>query len=267
MNDQPLRFATFLAPGIYPVYEFIAQYVGQRLGRPAQLAVGRSYDEFEDGRTDLGFICGLPYVMLARREPPPVEPLAAPVLQGERYGGKPVYYSDIIVRRSSPFKSFEDLRGARWAYNEEDSQSGYGITRDRLLQMGETSGYFGQAVPSGFHQESIQMVCSAQVDASAIDSQVLAVAFRDDPGLVLQLRVIDTLGPSTIQPVVAASRLSAKLKAEIRSALLGMADDPSARERLAEAFIDRFVPVTDADYEGIRKQLAAAEEAGFFELK
>ena len=32
--------------------------------------------------------CGLPYVKLARQPSPPVELLAAPVLQGERYQGR-----------------------------------------------------------------------------------------------------------------------------------------------------------------------------------
>src|SRR6476661_7840072 len=116
MTAQPIKFASFLAPNVFPVYEFIAEYLGRQLGRPTELAVGTSYAGFAEGKADVGFICGLPYVLLARQDPPPVEPLAAPVLQGERYGGRPIYYSDVIVRRGSPFKSFADLRGARWAY-------------------------------------------------------------------------------------------------------------------------------------------------------
>ncbi|HEX3202938.1 MAG TPA: hypothetical protein VHW42_13520 [Actinomycetes bacterium] len=50
-------------------------------------------------------ICGLPYVWLADRHPPPVEPLAAPVLAGERYGGRPVSYSDVIVHHDSRIRS------------------------------------------------------------------------------------------------------------------------------------------------------------------
>ena len=77
------------------------------------------------------------------------------------------------------------------------------------------------------------MVCSGEVDASAIDSQVLAVAMRDDPSLSKRLRVIDSLGPSTIQPVVAATRLPDSLKADIREVLLTMSRDSAVRTRLA----------------------------------
>src|SRR5207249_7959144 len=122
----------------------------------------------------------------------------------------------------------------------------------QLVKMGETGGYFGKVVAAGWHQESIRLVCAGDVDASAIDSQVLAVALRDDPALASRLRVIDAWGPSTIQPVVAARRLPDSLKADLRAVLLSMADDPSTRERLAEGLFARFSPITDADYDDIR---------------
>ncbi len=267
MSNRPLRFATFLAPSIFPAYRFIADYVGQQLGRDTELAVGESFAEFADGTADVGFICGLPYVQLRRQNPPPVELLAAPVLQGERYGGRPIYYSDVIVRAEQPFYSFADLRGHSWSYNDLDSQSGYGITRHRLVQMGQTRGYFSKVVSAGFHQESISMVCSGEVDASAIDSQVLAVAMRDDPGLSARLRVIDSLGPSTIQPVVATTRLPDSLKADIREVLLAMSSDPVVNAHLAEGLFAGFAPVTDASYDDIRAMIDAAEAVGFLTIK
>jgi phosphonate transport system substrate-binding protein len=55
---------------------------------------------------------------------------------------------------------------------------------------------------------------------SAIDAHVLAVAFQDNPDLKTDLRIIETVGPSTIQPVAAASRLSPGLKSELRYLLV-----------------------------------------------
>jgi hypothetical protein len=46
-----------------------------------------------------------------------------------------------------------------------------------------------------------------------------------------------------------------------------MGDDPEARARLARGFIERFVPVTDEDYNDVRAMLVAAEEASFLSLK
>lgn len=266
MFNQPLRFITFLGSNMYPVYQFITTYLGQRLNCRTRLSVGTSFNQFEAGQAEVGFICGLPYVQLTRHSQPVVELLAAPLLQGERYQGRPVYFSDIIVRRDSPFLTFADLRGCRWAYNETGSHSGYNVVRYRLLQLGQTRGYFGRVVETGAHQHSIQMVYDGKVDAAAIDSQILAVELRNRPALAAQLRVIETLGPSPGLPVVASCRLPAQLRASLRAALLAMGGDPAARKWLARGFIEGFAPVTDADYEPIRAMLAAAEVANFMTI-
>jgi phosphonate transport system substrate-binding protein len=263
----PLRFVTFLAPSLFPVYQFIADYVGAQLDCPTTLRVGARFSEFAAGEADVGFICGLPYVQLTRETPPPVELLAAPVLQGPRYGGRPIYYSDVIVRRDSPLHTFADLRGCRWSYNDPDSHSGYNITRYRLVQLGETGGYFGKVVEAGWHQRSIELVRAGLVDASAIDSHVLAVAMRDDPALADAVRVIDVLGPATIQPVVVARQVPDGRKAAIQAALLALGADSAARARLAEGLIDHFVAVTDATYDDIRAMVAACESADFLTLR
>ncbi len=268
MGEGPLRFVTFLAPNMFPVYRFIAEYVGRHLGRATTLTVGgTSFDVFAAGEADVGFICGLPYVDLMRALPPPVALLAAPVLAGARYEGRPIYYSDVIVRADSPFQSFADLRGRRWAYNDRDSHSGYNITRYRLVQMGETQGFFGAVIEAGWHQRAIEMVVTGEIDAAAIDSQVLAVELRDQPELAAQLRVIDVLGPATIQPVVAARQVPEGLRGAIQAVLLGIVDDAAARAVLARGFVERFVAVRDADYDDIRGMVAAAVAADFLTLR
>jgi phosphonate transport system substrate-binding protein len=262
----PLRFATFLAPNMWPVYRYLADRIGHRLERPVELVVGHSFDQFERGEADLGVICGLPYVWLADRRPPPVEPLAAPVLSGTRYGGRPVYYSDVIVRRDSPITCLEDLAGRSWAYNEPASHSGHTVTLYSLVAMGARPGFLGPVLQAGFHQRAIRLVHTGRVDAAAIDSQVLAIELRDHPRLAGGLRVVGAFGPSTIQPVVAASRLPAELKDQVRELLAGLGEDPAARPVLDHGLIDRFTPVGDAAYDDIRAMLAAIEAAGWTSL-
>ena len=95
---------------------------------------------------------------------------------------------------------------------------------------------------------------------------MLAIELRDHPDLAEELRVIEALGPSTIQPVVAARHLSSDLKAALRDTLLRMGDDPASRTVLGRGFVERFVRVTDKDYDDIRGMLVAAERAGFLTL-
>ena len=265
LRGAPLRFATYLAPNMLPLYRFLADRIGDRLGRPVELMVGASFDQFERGEADLGVICGLPYVWLAARRPSPVEPLAAPVLAGDRYVGRPVYYSDVIVRRDSPITLLEELRGCSWAYNEPASHSGHAVTLYSLVRMGARPGFFGRVFETGFHQHAIRLVHGGAVDAAAIDSQVLAVELRDHPDLA-SLRVIGSFGPSTIQPVVAASRLPGRLKEQVGDLLVTLGDDPTARTALAHGLVDRFTQVDDAAYDDIRAMLAAIEAAGWTSL-
>jgi phosphonate transport system substrate-binding protein len=265
-RGAPLRFATFLAPNMLPVYRFLADRIGGRLGRPVELVVGRSFDQFERGEVDLGVLCGLPSVWLADRRPPPVEPLAAPVLAGDRYGGRPVYYSDVIVRHDSPITCLEELVGRSWAYNEPASHSGHTVTLYSLVRMGARPGFLVRVVEAGFHQRAIRLVAAGGVDAAAIDSQVLAIELRDHPQLADRLRVVDTFGPSTIQPVVAASRLPDWLKDQAQELLVELGDDPTARPVLDYGVIDHFAPVDDAAYDDIRAMLTVIQAAGWTSL-
>jgi phosphate/phosphite/phosphonate ABC transporter binding protein len=262
-SKSPLRFATFLAPNMLPVYRCLAERISDRLGQPVELVVGTSFDQFERGEADLGVICGLPYVWLADRHPSPVEPLAAPVLHGARYGGRPIYYSDVIVRHDSPISRVEELEGRSWAYNEPASHSGHTVTLYSLVAMGAQPGFLGRVVEAGFHQRAIRLVAAGAVDAAAIDSQVLAIELRDHPRLADGLRLIGSFGPSTIQPVVASSGLPSRLKDQVRKLLVGLTDEPLARPVLDYGLIDHFTAIDDAAYDDIRAMLATIEAAGW----
>ncbi len=137
------------------------------------------------------------------------------MLSDPRFNGQALYSSEVVVRRESRFRSLADLAGSRWAVNEPSSWSGYWVV---LQRVGDWS-YFGEVVETGFHQLSLRRVVSGEVDAAAIDCQVLAVALRDEPGLFERLRTIETLGPAPSQPVVVRSGLDASAKAALRSRL------------------------------------------------
>ena len=262
-----LRFGTFLAPNIMPVYEAVTEEVGRRLGIKTELVVETDYEACAQDQNEVCFVCSLPYVEFERQGISPAVPIAAPVLEGDRYGGKPIYFSDVIVHGDSPFRSFLDLRGHSWAYNEPLSHSGYGITRYHLLEIGETHGFFSEVIEAGFHEESIRMVAAGEVDASAIDSQVLAVALRDDPSLAHSLRIIDALGPSTIQPVAVSKRVPLELRRRILSVLVSLHEDRDVRERLSLGLVKRFVPVGPSDYDDIRMMRDACEAARFMQVR
>jgi phosphonate transport system substrate-binding protein len=249
---QSLRFANFLSPALFPTYERIVGVIARATGISASLETGENLEDLTEGRFAGAFICGLQYVHLARASQKTVELSAAPLLLGERYQ-QPWYFSDIVVRWESPFTSFADLAGCTWAYNEVSSHSGYNLIYSGLLQRNLTPAYFGNWRASGAHVRSLELVVRGEVDATAIDSHVLAALLRDDPQLAEQVRLIGSFGPSAVPPVVVSRSLDVTLRRTIREALLTMAHDPVDAEYLRQGFIERFVPVQDAWYDDIRE--------------
>jgi phosphonate transport system substrate-binding protein len=245
-----------------PVYRDVMNYVGRRLGEPVELIVGSSFAQLGADEIDVAFLCGLPYIQLMRQPNPPIELLAAPILRGDRYAGRPIYFSDVVVHHNRPFRAFADLHGCSWAYNDPDSHSGYNLTRFELVERGAPRGFFSRVIRAGFHQKALRLVANGIVDAAAIDSQVLEVERRNHPELLTQLRVIDSFGPSTIQPVVAARRLQTELKDDLRAMLYEIGNDDELRDRLASGCVERFEAITDAEYDDIRRMLARVELAG-----
>ncbi|MGH2655835.1 MAG: PhnD/SsuA/transferrin family substrate-binding protein [Actinomycetota bacterium] len=268
-SPDRLRFGSYLVSNAttLALYELVTEEVGRRLDLPTELVVETSYESCERDQNEVCFVCSLPYVTFERRGLDLAVPVAAPVLQGQRYEGRSIYFSDVIVHLDSPFRTFLDLRGRSWAYNEPLSWSGYGITRYHLVTLGETNGFFGEVVEAGFHREAIRMVARGEVDGSAIDSQVLSIELRDHPDVAEQVRVVEALGPSTIQPVAVSRRVPEDLREAIGEVLVAMAEDSAVRERLNLALVERFVPVDAESYDDIRKMVDACEAAGFLELR
>src|SRR5262249_40791316 len=87
-----LRFATYLAPRMMPVYQVVADAVGSALGCRTVLVAEPSHENWAKDEYDVSFVCGLPYVDFERRGSAPAIPVAAPVLAGDRYGGAAPFF-------------------------------------------------------------------------------------------------------------------------------------------------------------------------------
>lgn len=196
---------TYLCPGIpRAFFEAVVEYARRALERRASLSMetrvsglmGGGDDPFSEGEADVGFVCAPSLFWLREMEDPPVELIqAAPVFGDGRAPGRSVYFSEVVVRRESPVKSFLDLRSSSWAYNDPCSLSGYYNLLKKLAEMGDDEGFFGRVCCSGSHLESMGMICRGEADAAAIDSNVLRIKLKSSPPLGEQLQVIESWGP------------------------------------------------------------------------
>ncbi len=262
----PLRLTSCMAQNMDFIGRSLADYLRSKSGtaveflNPPDWAVREQL--FDTGQVQLGWMCGAVYVEKTAQLDTPVVLLAAPVMIGARYQNRPIYFSDVVVHRESPFQTFADLHGASWAYNEPRSYSGYKLTCYTLAARGKTAEFFGHTIQTGSHQRSLQMVLNRQADASAIDSTVLETELRHHPALADQIRVIDTFGPNPMPPWVIRREVPAGVRDVLRQLLCQMHEDEAGREVLRRGGIGRFAPVQDVDYDPIRQVLWAVTGVG-----
>jgi len=184
---------------------------------------------------------------------PPAELLGvAPVFVDERAGGQPVYFCDVIVRRGSSTRTFRDLKGGTWAYNDPCSLSGFGGLAGRLSAPETARSYFERTIRSGSHPASVRLVADGLADAASIDSNVLRILLDRSPVLQGEVRILESWGPYPIQPVVVRTGLDPALKIALRESLLRTEADPRTRLELEEFGLKRFVAVGEEDYDAGR---------------
>src|SRR5712692_3150830 len=116
-----LTVASYLAESARPTYEGIAGYLRRHLGESAEFLSGIAWEDrlrmLDAGQVHVAFMCGFPYSQRFDRSERPIELLCAPVMAAPRYQGRPVYFTDVVVRRDSAVRSFAELRGRSYAYN------------------------------------------------------------------------------------------------------------------------------------------------------
>lgn len=202
-----------------------------------------------DERASLAALCGLVYVQW----PQPLQLLGAPVPRGEKYGGRPIYFSEVVVAADSGLASFDDLAGRRLAINEPGSHSGCAIVGYELARRRLSTDFLGSVVQSGGHRASLALIAEGKVDWAAIDSTVFDYWSQREPELFAGLRCLTRLGPSPHPPLVAQGLAPERL-ASLRRQLLSLPSD-----FLTEFGYQGLAEVSDADYDRLREmaQMAA----------
>jgi phosphonate transport system substrate-binding protein len=257
-----IRCASFLGDNGRDFYRQVVAYLGTASKLETEFVV-ESTSGFAAliaaRQIDAAFVCGLAFVREAAAGT--VVPLAAPVMTAERYNDRPVYFSDVVVRCDSRLRTWADLHGARFVYNDPASYSGYVAVLHSLYLQGESLGFFGSAEATGSHAASLDWIECGRADAAAIDSVVLEMELAQHPERAHIFRCVASLGPAPMPPVVMASWVAPAERERLAQGLTAMHATPSGQAILRQAGVRRYERVTDRDYDPMRAVLQALPAA------
>ncbi len=200
-------------------------------------------------RPDMGcvFMCGWP---LSRADPQP-HPIAAPIPLGRRYQKRPIYFTDLIVRRDRGYRTLEDTFGGRIGWTVDSSHSGFNATRHHLLSFRTADRpclYAASIGPAVTPARSLEWVVAGTVDVGPMDSYALDLIRLHEPERVSEIEIIDTTAPAPIPPLVASHGLDPTVRASLRRSFLAAGDEPAMTTVMADLNLSGFAPVEIEEY-------------------
>jgi ABC-type phosphate/phosphonate transport system substrate-binding protein len=209
-------------------------------------------------RGDLGaaFMCGFPFAF-AR---PQQVALAAPVPSPARYGARPRYCTDFVVRADSDFAGLSDTAGRRIGWTAGHSQSGYNAVRHHLA--GNDVRYAAWIGPLVTPRRIIDAVLKGEIDVGPLDSYVHDLIKRHDPDTAAKLGTIESTAMTPIPLLVASPDIGTDKIARLRSALLSCHAEPALAETRETLMLARFAVVDPVDYRVLLAQSEKADAAG-----
>lgn len=247
-------------------WRVVLEWVGMRAGVPLEVIDYPAPQRLPTlwNRSDIGcvFMCGYPF---ATRVPQPTL-LAAAVPSPVEFGGRPAYWTDLVVAASAPITDLGDALGRRVAWTTEDSQSGWHAPRLLFAAYANDHGVplFKEAVGPLVTPRNVALaVAEGRADVGPLDSYAHALLRRHEPALAAKLRVIARTPATPIPPLIGAPGMNPTQARRVRDALLavGAADEiASARESL---LLSGFASIAPDAYDALVVDARRADALGY----
>lgn len=234
-------------------YLLIKKYIEKNSKYHVKIKFARTYAEvilkIRDHKADIAYVCSSTYIKL--KEENQAKLLAIPIS-----GGSDQYYSYVIARKNTPYKTLLDFRDKIFSFTDPDSTSGAIAPSYEIRKRGyDPRSFFRKLVYTYDHGESIEAVLDGFVDGASVDSLVLEQYERKHPEEVKKIRVVEKFGPFTISPIVARSNLDPKDFKALQTLFLGMQSSELGREILHRLRLDGFSKPEEQDYKKIYTML------------
>ncbi len=178
----------------------------------------------------------------------------------------PYYRSFLVVREEESLASLSDFRGRRVAFNSTDSQSGYNSLRALVAPLAENGEFFGVALESGGHRQSLELVRQRQADIAAIDCVTLELLRRYQPQELEGLSIIGETATAPGLPLITAASTPPETLNLLRLALLETVADPRNEALCERLLIRHFSVLPREEYQVIEQMKEQAWRQGVTRL-
>ena len=235
------------------------------LGVPVKVFTPADYDGVIQGllggTLDMAWLGASAYAKVYLTDPAAVD-LA---LTKQNIDGSTGYYSIGFARKDSGITTIDDAKGKVFAFAEPNSTSGYLVPAAELsAKYGTLENYFSEVKMSGGHEQTIVGVANGDFAAGVSWADGLgnwedgynSGAFRkaSDAGLVDMNDIVQIWQSALIPegPMVVRAALPADVKAKVIQLTADLHEtDKDCAYGVAAGEAKDFVPVTQAEYEGI----------------
>jgi len=238
----------------------------------AELAVyeASSYEDLARavvvGEVDVAWLPPLAFIALERRG-------TAVALVSAQRGGDTAFFSALIVARDSELQGPEDLAGARAAWVDRYSASGYVVPRVGLAAVGvDPRVAFSEERFWHSHEAVVRAVVAGRADFGATYAgvgpagEITRGAWLDVPGADEVVRVLVQFGAIPGDVVAARTALPEPKRELLTRALLAISRQEERRLVLHDAFgMDEMRPFSSAGYDALRRLAEEASKRGLLQ--
>lgn len=237
-------------------FDNLGKYLEKRLGVKIVLKTATDYAAVITGmqfkHIDVAYFGPKSYVEAAARAG--AECFVLEIAQDGSSG----YHSLMIVRKDSPYRNIQDLKGKIWAFVDPNSTSGRLVPLVHFLQdlHIDPDSFFAKVIYSGGHEASMLAVKNGKVDAAATNDLDMA---RGNGKEWNQDKDFTVLWKSPLipgSPIAYRKDLPVSLKKALQEALLSY-NDPEGLNKLK---LKGYMAVTDDMYKPVRDMMALTKQ-------
>jgi phosphonate transport system substrate-binding protein len=241
------------APRLTPIYEKIGAMISEKLGCPVKVFVATNYnaeiEAMRSGKLEIGEFGPLGYVLAHQ-----VAKAEAVAAFSNKEGKPDNYWASLVTYPNSDIKTVADIHGHSFAFSDPASTSGHLFPAYGMRKAGLDPEKDIKAIYAGSHTASFEALYNHKVDAGELNSEQLESAIQRGHYKDGDLVFLWKSDPIPTDPISIRGDLPDTFKKKLTDVLqnLDLSSIDETDRKVMGMHGTRFVPQTDAAYNGIR---------------